>query len=127
HLEGVTTDLRETAVLPPSLRAVLSFDDPFLQSMLCAPSDVGCASETAGWTARAEAALPGRFHRRYWLSDPPEADMWTTCEKQANAGEVPDDAYTVWHDCLEASRKPERALPLGSIRSPKDGWLVVQG
>jgi len=129
-LEGLSTDLRSVAVLPPDPRTVLfreTASDPHLASVLCSQADATCGLETQGWAERARVALlPGVELHSWYDEKTPEPDSWVACERSAGAAS-PDEAYTAWRRCVGAHRTPVRALPLGRTRAPLDGWLIVSG
>jgi hypothetical protein len=124
---GREDDLRSTAILPPSPRAVLfreTVADPVLDPILCSVSDPACGTETAGWVERAEGVLGGgRERRRTWYDDERPPDPWVSCEKDA----VGPRAYQRWRACVGRIDERVVALPLGRTVSPRDGWLVVTG
>jgi hypothetical protein len=127
--EGQSTRLRDTAVLPPDARTVLSSETPSdgrLAPLLCSESDALCGLETRGWVERARTALVRRPEPRHWFDDPLPPEPWQRCETAAGKA-PPQDAYTVWRNCLARERKRERALPLGRTRAPKEGWLIISG
>lgn len=136
-LSSVLSGSREL-VLPPEARATLALDgkpgQP-LATVLCALADPTCGLETGGWVARAEAALAARAQA---------AAAARQKEAAAGAGEPraprspadcaarvqkvpPDKRYQKWHACIEEFHPKQAALPLGRVRAPGRGFLVLRG
>lgn len=124
-------------VLPPEARATLALDgkpEQPLATLLCALADPTCGLETGGWVARAEAALAARAQaaavaQRKEATDPGEhrsprgpADCAARAQKV-----LPEKRYQTWHACIEELHPKQDALPLGRVRAPMRGFLVVRG
>ncbi|NRD44850.1 hypothetical protein [Corallococcus exiguus] len=120
----------QTIVIPPDVRDVLSREASpkhRLASLLC-PMKVGdCGAETEAWRARAEKSFrpenrrPGTFDED--AQTPPD------CMKEARK-QPSLHRYKTWRACLALSpgaRHVLPVLPLGRIRAPTDGWLVIRG
>ncbi|WP_223634467.1 hypothetical protein [Corallococcus sp. EGB] len=120
----------QTVVIPPDLRGVLAREAApkhRLASLLCPLKAGECGVETEAWRARAEKAFrpenrrPGTFKE-----DEPIAP---DCMKKARR-HPSRLRYMAWRACLDTSLKTRNvvpALPLGRIRAPTDGWLVIRG
>ncbi|MBN9684105.1 MULTISPECIES: hypothetical protein [unclassified Corallococcus] len=120
----------QTVVIPPDLRVVLARESSpkhRLASLLCPLNAGECGAETEAWRARAEKAFrpenrrPGTFD-----ADPPPP---TDCMKEARK-QPSRSRYKAWRVCLALdpdARNVQTVLPLGRIRAPTDGWLVIRG
>lgn len=138
-LSSVLSGDREL-VLPPEARSTLALDgnpQQPLAALLCGLADPVCGRETGGWVARAEAALAARA-RATVAADKDEAAAQTGEEKDraprspadcaARAKKaLPDRRYQSWHACVEQLHPTQDALPLGRVRAPTRGFLVVRG
>lgn len=130
----------------PSIRTALTLEDAGprhpLGSLLCSASPgtpvtgvtaSGCGSETAGWMLRAKHAL--RAHARAelataFLRDPPPGDPPKThasCIQKATRSAAASKALAAFGECLHEVAVREDALPLGTFRAPRSGWLVLRG
>jgi hypothetical protein len=128
---------------PPSMRSTLTLEHApkhRLARLLCRATDPDCGRETAGWVARAEAAFRARATRAddsyspdlYTRSKPPAADdsqtqpldlpLW----RCANPGKGKRD-FTQWVDCVRELRASVAMFPVGAVRAPTSGWLVIRG
>lgn len=127
-------------LLPPDTRRTLDLkvtpDHP-LARFLCQPGDAVCAADTRGWRSRAEAAFDNHRARGRHTIEP--GGPWDYTPEHAEAasaacaaaplveGESGPDRYARWRACLEGRRFTRPALPLGSVKAPSEGWLIVQG
>ncbi|RKH06175.1 hypothetical protein [Corallococcus carmarthensis] len=120
----------QTVVIPPDLRDVLSRESSprhRLASLLCPLKAGACGAETEAWRARAEKAFR-RENRRPGTFDedaPPPPDCMKEARKQPSRLR-----YKAWRGCLALepkARQVQSVLPLGRIRVPMDGWLVIRG
>jgi hypothetical protein len=121
----------------PSVRKALTLEtaphSP-LRPLLCPVADEACASETRGWEIRAEEAFrhAGELaaerqnllerNERSPIASPAEEE----CEKlaiKAPAGR----RFSEFRDCLEGTRDRRPALPIGHLRAPAHGWLLMSG
>ena len=130
---GLSTDLKTHVVVPPDTRRTLrtGAGSAHLAPLLCALNDPKCAADTQGWRTRAESFLS--LHRVREQEQERESDVRK--DLTAHYGSCEDIAakaphalrYRAWRDCLE-SRRPERwTLPLGRLKAPSSGWLIVSG
>lgn len=120
----------QTIVLAPDLREVLAREASpkhRLAALLCPAKAGDCGAETEAWRARAEVAFRPE-HRRPGTFDedpPPPPD----CMKEARR-KPSRSRYKAWRGCLAdnpSARNVQTVLPLGRIRTPMDGWLVIRG
>ncbi|WP_375760383.1 hypothetical protein [Corallococcus exercitus] len=119
-----------TVVIPPDLRDVLAREaSPThrLAPLLCPLKAGACGAATEAWRARAEKAFrlenrrPGTFDE----DPPPPPDCMKEARKQPARLR-----YKAWRGCLAINpqaRNVQTVLPLGRIRVPADGWLVIRG
>ena len=121
----------QSIVIAPDLREVLARETSpkhRLAPLLCPVKAGTCGAETETWRVRAEQTALLPRNRRYKDSDAP-ADRPPDCV--AVARKRPSrERYKAWRECLgdNAGARPlQSALPLGRIRAPMDGWLVVRG
>ncbi|RKH35068.1 hypothetical protein D7Y13_18140 [Corallococcus praedator] len=122
-----------TVVNPPELRAVLTREHSKghrLEALACPTKADACGMETGPWRARAEQAFRPEFLRdgqlRASAKDRPRPpDCAARARKQPAK-----QRYKTWRECLAdapGALPVLPALPLGRIRAPMDGWLVVRG
>jgi len=137
---GDVTHLRPHVGLPPDTRPTLAAstdrDDP-LRSLVCRLDDAACGVETLGWIQRAVLAFDS--HRTVHLEDDRRVlrnDITPVARTEEAASELcaadmrtADDGsrYQTWRDCLETQRPKTTALPLGRIKAPTTGWLIISG
>lgn len=108
-----------------------------LARYLCRPGDAACGAETRGWRLRAEAAFQNHRSRGlHTLDQEPPFDytpdgaqrVAASCaEPGQGADETESGRYGRWQACVEQHRFTRVALPLGSVRAPSEGWLVIEG
>jgi hypothetical protein len=138
--QGELGKLVPHVVLPPDARptlaAAIEHDDP-LRPLLCPLDDDRCGMETLGWIQRAEQALAAHravhpdtdirlFRDRIVpVAATPDATS-ALCAEELPAGSVAS-RYQAWRDCLESQRPKTSVLPLGRIRPPLAGWLIISG
>lgn len=93
-------------------------DHPLAPLLCPADESVPCATESRGWTRRANEKLElvANAHRR--SSDALD------CTEEAMKKPKPD-RYASFRDCLELTFVKRQALPLGRFKAPSDGWLVI--
>ncbi|MBN8231736.1 hypothetical protein JYK02_29900 [Corallococcus macrosporus] len=120
----------QTVVISPDLRDVLAREASpkhRLSPLLCPVKAGACGAETEAWRARAEKAFrlenrrPGTFDE----DPPPPPDCMKEARKQPSRLR-----YKAWRGCLAThpkARNVQSVLPLGRIRVPTDGWLVIRG
>jgi hypothetical protein len=119
------------ATVPPETRERFAARDPKdpLARLLCDGHDPACGREADGWLARAAAALDvfvlenkardeiGHSHRSSGAE---------RCDAEAQGGD--GRGYTTWRTCLERHAiQRQDLLPLGHVRAPTRGWLVLRG
>ncbi|WP_375745895.1 hypothetical protein NR800_14745 [Corallococcus interemptor] len=119
-----------TVVIPPDVRDVLARETSpkhRLSALVCPVKAGGCGAETEPWRERAEKAFrpenrrPGTFDEK----PPPPPDCMKEARRQPSRSR-----YKAWRMCLANSpsaRNVQTVLPLGRIRAPMDGWLVIRG
>lgn len=130
---GPTTDLQKHVVVPPDTRRTLRVGagPDHLEPLLCALDDAACGADTRGWNTRAQAFL-ALHHTREKASQHDE-DRKNTPDSHAlrcmeSAAKAPDALrYTGWRGCLEWQRPKRWTLPLGHLKAPASGWLIVSG
>ncbi len=112
---------------PPPFEHTLSWEThpkhPLRDPLLCSLKAPSCGLETAGWARRAETAL--RPARELPIEDgtpTPEQRCAEGAKNQALA-----DRFNIWKACVEKLVKTRQRLPLGRMRAPKSGWLIVRG
>lgn len=120
----------QAIMIPPDLREVLATEvtpKHRLASLLCPVKAGDCGAETDAWRARAEKAFrlenrrPGTFNE----NPPKPPDCMAEARKRPSLRR-----YKAWRGCLTSYPKAwqgQSVLPLGRIRAPVDGWLVVRG
>jgi hypothetical protein len=83
----------------------------------CALTDNECGLETAGWVLRAD---------EMWTADSDQSlDNALKCNSASDR--LPNtDPYRSWRSCIEARRSRRPTLPIGRIRAPTHGWVVLQ-
>jgi hypothetical protein len=117
-----------TVVIPPDLRQVLSLESAprhRLAPLLCPAKEGACGAETEAWRARAEQSFLLENQRREELDDDRPAPVDCMAVARRRSARL---RYKYWHGCLMELARPRRSvLPLGRIRTPVDGWLVVRG
>ena len=130
---GLSTDLKKHVVVPPDTRRTLRIGtgSAHLAPLLCALNDPTCGADTQGWRTRAESFLV--LHRTREEQQAREsgvrkdlATQYGTCEEIA-ARASPALRYRAWRDCLESRRSERWTLPLGRLKAPASGWLIVSG
>ena len=119
--EGMAT----MVVVPPDPLLALTLDgNPGhpLGDLLCRAGDEACGRETAGWMCRASRDL-GRLAA---LEEVEHHDRRTEeeCRRRALRASA-DDRFDVWRGCIADTPLRTSALPLGSFRAPKTGWLLL--
>jgi hypothetical protein len=95
-----------------------------LHHLLCDHDDEACQAEPAGWRLRATRLFDLDAERRVHKQRPPVDDE--SCLERAKA-KAAEDQYQAWYECSTKGQKRQRMFPLGGMRAPTDGWLVVQG
>lgn len=140
HLRGYL-DLRADALrlvwVAPSLRSALTLEtaprSP-LRSLLCPAADETCAADTRGWEIRAEAAfrhageLAAARKKLQGRDEPGQLTLSgeEDCETLAIKAPV-GRRFVKFRDCLEETLDKHPALPIGHLRAPTRGWLLVSG
>ena len=132
---GPSTDLKKHIVVPPDTRRTLRIGagPAYLAPLLCALDDPKCAADTKGWRARAESFLSlhrVREQERSRENDEDSRRFLTddvrSCEEAATRAPA-TFRYRAWRDCLESRRSQRWTLPLGRLKAPATGWLIVSG
>jgi hypothetical protein len=135
---GAIDRLRPHIALPPDARKTLDLEghrDHPLSTLLCPTSDAACGGETRGWRRRAEKAFDahrktgrhdtGRRFDEPW-HEPSPVEVSDKCDEESSDANGPE-RYQRWRACVETARPKRIALPLGDVKSPKTGWLIVAG
>jgi len=126
-----------TLLYPPPMRRVVSMEtrpDHPMASLLCPLADARCGRETSGWWQRAEEYFQLKAMPPVLLNLNPDIVSLDWARTQVEAGcaadalALPDaERYATWERCARRLRKIGFAMPLGRIRVPTSGWLVVRG
>lgn len=132
------------AAFPPPMRKVVAKETrngQLVDELLCPLADTNCGSESAGWWLRAEARfrdLAVQVGPGFKPRPPDNGNMIPTdllqprfptekeCRDQALEQPVAG-RYAFWDLCVRANRKVGFVMPLGSLRAPTSGWLIVLG
>lgn len=122
----------------PSFRRALTIEtsprSP-LRALLCSAADHACAAETRGWEIRAEAAFvrAARLVADGRRLQARERDrlarahlMHDDCAEIAKGAKV-GQRFIRFRDCLDDQPDRRVALPIGHVRAPVRGWLVISG
>jgi hypothetical protein len=138
-MQGDVGAPRPYVAVQPDVRRTLAFSiqpgHP-LRPLVCPVEDSRCGVETVGWIQRAESAFD--THRATHLYDDIRvfqsslADLQTPYAIAQRCAADPTspinhEQYQRWRDCIDAHRPKTSALPLGRIKAPSDGWLLVSG
>lgn len=124
---GSVVDLGESREqrFPSPMRRVLApetyvgFPAP---ELLCPLDDDACGRETAGWWLRAENFLKLAARQAYRRVQYDEVDCrdWALSQPALQQ-------YAEWSHCVETIPKLRDAMPLGHLKAPTSGWLVLRG
>ena len=120
-------------VVPPAMRTTLSIQthpNHPLRHLLCSLKSAPCDVVSSGWTVRAERAFEAfAEHRRLeWRAD--HSDHGKPASKREcaeRAQHKPVERYEEWRICVDELPLRVAALPLGGLKAPRDGWLVIRG
>ena len=129
---GLSTDLKKHVVVPPDTRRTLRVGagPAHLEALLCALDDLTCAADTQGWQTRTESFLS--LHREREEARERDEDWKTaaggarSCEDTATEA-PPALRYRAWRNCVESQRPQRWTPPLGRLKAPASGWLIVSG
>lgn len=132
---GLSTDLKKHVVVPPDTRRTLRIGagSAHLAPLLCALDDPKCAADTKGWRTRAESFLSLHHLRDQERTREIDEDLMKALADGARSCEefamrAPDALrYRAWRGCLESRRRQRWTLPLGRLKAPASGWLIVSG
>jgi hypothetical protein len=103
-----------------------------LRELLCSFSDANCGVETSGWAIRAGhefEALAASTKRPSPNELTKDGDL-VDCEQMALRVARKDrfkDRFAEFRSCEERRRAVHSALPIGRMRAPTHGWLLVEG
>ncbi len=123
-----------SSVVAPTIRRTLTLETRKkhpLRELLCSLQDPSCGAETRGWVLRADDAFK-RFaagKRGHWLDGdqkgevPPSVEV---CTARASKGPAPA-RYAKWRHCLDEARAKTARLPIGAVKAPTKGWLLLRG
>jgi hypothetical protein len=113
-------------VPPPPMRKVMAPETGpghGATALLCPLKDTACGRETQGWWLRAESFF--KLNRR----QVPRIDgdsAASVCLDEALAAAA-GDGFRAWQRCAPSVISRRAAMPLGRMRVPAEGWLVVRG
>jgi hypothetical protein len=117
-----------TIVIPPDMRTTLSAAPGTALATVVCPSGKRCPESNA-WKQRTQSAMTA-----VWKADlrsaPRPKGVGFPERKDCVSGlaDVPEEErYRALHDCWERSRAKSPVLPLGDVRIPKQGWLILRG
>ena len=125
--------------LRPDVRRALTIETAphhRLAPLLCPAYDEKCGRDTDGWRLRAEAALQRAARARHLAGDgggpflaewtrerrPTDDDCATYARKAA-----PRRQLVRFRNCLDATAERSPRFPIGRVKKPTEGWLVVSG
>lgn len=105
-----------------------------LAPLLCRAYDAQCGRETDGWRLRAEAAFERGARIRRLQGDGSSPFGWTE-ERPPSRNDCaafarkapPRSRLNRFRDCLAAAAERALTFPIGRLRKPTQGWLVVSG
>jgi len=101
---------------------------PGLVSFICATGDMNCGIESRGWALRATESMSRFAAVRRAESAVRSKNIapvdFNDCSPKK--GDAPM-GFTQWFQCLQDTALKSRALPLGELEIPKDGWLIISG
>jgi hypothetical protein len=120
---------------PPTMPITLSLEthpEHPLAPWLCGLHDEACAATTAGWRARGQQVMGRNEHGRHVLL---QLDDLNRCEDEAleylqhldPSERDPAEPYKSWARCMFEAEGDNTEFPLGGLRAPEAGWLVVEG
>lgn len=117
-----------TIVIPPDVRTTLSAAPGTALSTVVCPSGERCPESNA-WKQRTRSAMMA-----VWKADQKSVPMpkeFAPPERKAcipGLADVPEEErYPVLRRCWERSRAQSPKLPIGDVRVPKQGWLILRG
>ncbi|NOU32666.1 MAG: hypothetical protein HOO96_32580, partial [Polyangiaceae bacterium] len=122
-----TVNSLPSSVVAPTMRRTLTLEtrrNHPLRDLLCGAQDSACATETRDWATRAAEFFKRFVPAKHWLADePPSID-----ECSARALKAPARSrYGTWRRCLAEARPQVSRLPIGSLKAPTKGWLLLRG
>jgi hypothetical protein len=112
-------------VVAPSVRKTLAADARWgasLGPLLCPADDASCGLETRGWALRAQLAF-----EQYAIAHRDPDNLPMTQERCDELSKRESHAYDAWRACIETIPLRTDALPLGALRAPSQGWLLLRG
>ncbi len=121
---------------PPTMPITLSLDthpSHALAPWLCGLHDEACAATTAGWRARAQQVMGRNENVRFVVEQRRdarrcEASALEHAEYLSQLDEHdPGEPCTSWARCMFEAEGDDTEFPLGGLRAPEDGWLVIEG
>lgn len=121
---GAEREVLVPAEMPTELTLETAPSDHPLRPLLCPRGDEACGRATEGWRLRAEQSFsnPAHDHRDEAFFETRRRE----CEANARRGDAAD-RYLAWLRCT-ITTLPERAtFPIGGLRAPDRGWLVMRG
>ena len=120
---------------PPSVRRTMEAAFPPghpVASLVCPPAETGCGTETDFWAERLQKVLDraGDEHpcvpsnaaerRRVPPSDPDACGAFVARAPRRQR-------FRRFTECLAQAAPTPKSVPLGRLRAPAEGWLVVSG
>ncbi len=125
--------------IAPDMRRALTIETAphhRLAPLLCPAYDEKCGRDTDGWRLRAEAAFERAARARHLEGNAagPFLAEWTRdrlpttddCAKYAQS--APRRRQLVrFRNCLDATAERSPRFPVGRVKKPTEGWLIVSG
>jgi hypothetical protein len=115
-------------VLPTSMRKVVSREtraEDLGLSLPCPVDDSKCGQETQGWWQRAETYLRSKSKQDPTSTGYGKLTTEAGCKELALPRPDPE-RYEEWFRCIRSIPKRRFVMPLGRIKAPVSGWLVVR-
>ena len=111
-------DFTDRWVFPPSERPSVARDDldrgDVLYDLACPADDPACGADTRPWLVRLRAGVE---------------PVTPVAPRPTSPVTVPPDdrgeAFVHWHDSIASPETSSLALPVGTLRAPSRGWLVI--
>ena len=117
-----------TVVIPPDVRTSLTASPGTALSTVVCPRDQTCP-ESSAWKRRTQSAILATWKaEREWWNPPEKFAPPKRKDCVARLAGIPKEAqYTALRDCWERTRVRTPLLPIGEVRLPKEGWLILRG
>jgi hypothetical protein len=121
---GAGREVLVPAEMPTELSLESAPADHALRPLLCPAADAACGRETEGWRIRAEQSF--LHHARDHRDEPFFEGQRRECLAHARRGDA-DDRYLAWLRCAITTLPERVTFPIGGLRAPDHGWLVMRG